>query len=452
MFSWVRHERLGRSVLAVMTLCTALRAFAAEDRQEDAVLLVSGALENDSRAQMIISAAPELLSNGFRIAEASNSARVWPVLVPSGSCPEGSTEGVAAGMAERIRVGRKLFFESMDMDGAISELDGAITLYHSSPCLGVLQPELKISVCRAGVLLTRLYLLAGQVEAASMEAGRAAARCDEAELAAEAVPPETRIFVDRAVNGRAARSGNDDAPLKVVCPLSCRDVQIDGTPVQCQDEGCLTAIANVGPGLHTVDAPGGGSWYSGEFRLAGGEELLVVAPGASPQPTGAVSLDDGTGLSPELLVSMLGVPALYLSMSDSPGQWGLGVTPVDGVPSRIARILPSGDALKFTLEPASGLSIEEDRPWPWPWVSGSLAAALLAAGITMNVFSEGALDDAIEGRNTMARYEALKGGAIAGYVTSGAGLLATILLIVLRPRADQSVLIEPSASGFRLRF
>jgi len=452
MFSWVRHERPGWLALAGLTFFTAFQAFAAEDRPEDAVLLVSGSVESDSRTRMIISAAPELLSDGFRISAASDSARVWPAMTPSGSCPEGSTDGIAAGMAERIRVGRKLFFESMDMDGAIAELDGAITLYHSSPCLGVRRPELKISVCRAGVLLTRLYLLAGQVEAASMEAGRAASRCGEAELAAESVPPETRVFIDRAANGRAAGSGNNDAPLRVVCPLSCGDVQIDGTPVQCQDEGCPTAIANAGPGLHTVDAPGGGSWYTGEFRLSGGEELLVVAPGATPRPDGAVSLDDRIGISPGLLVSALGVPALYLSGADSPEQWALGVTPVDGVPSRIARVLPSGDALRFTLEPASGLSIEEDRPWPWPWVSGSLAAALLAAGITMNVFSEDALDDAVEGRNTMARYEALKGGAIAGYVTSGAGLLATVLLIVLRPRADQSVLIEPSASGFRLRF
>lgn len=445
-------SRFIATILAV--IFTASAASALEPSSPGAVIVMDGSLAGNPRAEMSIEAAGQLLSGDFDILPASSHERIWPDLARIESCEPSAATGLASGISDLISEGRRLFFEEMDSDRSLQALKSGVSLFFSSPCLRSASPGLKAEVCAAGVLLVRLHLLGGRPEAASTTVATIIARCSAAELAAEDVPPEVGDFVSSAVVDLAHGSPDSRGGLTVVCAGSCRDVMVDGREVLCADEACARATCSIPAGRHVVDAGNvsGPGWYSGEFQWGGDVAVLVIAPGTHASASGVVVADPGAGAD-KSVSSMLGTTVLKVAPASTGEGWELTASGRDDTPARVlARLRPEGDAVRFSAAESSGLVLEQKTPWPWPWVSGSLSAAFLGAAIVLNVFAELAREDAESGQNTMARYEGLKGGAIAGYVTAGAGVLATVLLAVLRPVPDQSVLIVPSPSGFTIRF
>ena len=102
--------------------------------------------------------------------------------------------------------------------------------------------------------------------------------------------------------------------------------------------------------------------------------------------------------------------------------------------------------IRFVAPDGSPVVLVKKPHWPWPWVTGALSSAFLGTGIALNVLSNQSVN------TDVSRSSALKDGAIAGYTVAGAGLVATILLAVLRPVPEQAVTVVPSSSGFSLVF
>ncbi len=415
-------------------------------------MVIDSSLAGDTRVAMAAAAAVPLLADRYALSS-SPAGMTWPDLGTVDACSPERVPVMAGGVEAGIAEGRRLFFVEMDGDSAAAALDKAVSGYFDAPCLAVYNPGLQTAACRAGVLLVRLRLLSGMTEAAADTAAFIASRCSVADTDAEDVPPEARRFVEGA---RPVQDvGRTFEPLVLRCAGSCRGVLVDGRAALCSDDECSEAAVAAGRGRHFVAFPqaDGRVWYSGWFSRETASAVLMVAPGVRPGTSGVLTAGGVDRALASRLSAMTGCTVLAIVPVPGGEGWRL-IAAGSGEPEvpSLASLTPEGGAVRFTAVPGIGLELEPGSAWPWPWVSGSLAAGFLTAGIVLNVYSERALSDAEAGRNTMARYEGLKAGAIAGYVTAGAGVLATVLLAVLRPEPDQSVLISPSPAGFSVSF
>jgi len=443
--------RISAFTVAVVLSLPAFLAFAQEPLP--AVVAVDSGLAGDPRAGVTAAAAGQLLSDRYSVTPAVGAGRIWPELKPLEMCAPGVVDALADRVSGLISGGNRMFFEEMDGARALEALGSGADLYFSSPCLRTHTPGLQKEACEGTALAVRLHLLAGRPEAAARTASSLVSRCSDADFILDDLPPEVADFITTAARDLASVTASHG--LKLSCVGTCRDVTVDGRLVECLDETCVSAVSSVGPGRHTVAVagPAGTGWLAGGFEWDGAAATLIVAPGTTPSSAGVVVVDNLGQTRADEISRLLGIAVLGVEPASSPGDWQL-VTADAGHSgsSPIALISPDGDSVRISAVRGSGLVLEERGPWPWPWVSGSLSAGFLVAAIVLNVYSEHALNEAESGLNTMARYEGMRAGAIAGYVTAGAGVLATILLAVLRPEPDQSVLVTPSPSGFTVTF
>ncbi len=441
------------SMLLVVVVLSMSAVTALSQEPLPAIVAVDSGLAGDPRALMAAEAAGKLLSARYSVTPVVSAQRIWPELKPLEMCAPGVVEAVADRVSGLISGGGRLFFEEMDNTGALESLLEGAELYFASPCLRRYRPVLQKESCAGTALAVRLHLLAGRPEAAAKTAAALVSRCSDSDFCPDDLPPDVADFIATAAGDVASRTSSRQ--LKVSCAGTCRDVTVDGRPVECLDDACISAISPVGPGRHVVAVadPKGAGWLSSGFDWDGAPANLVVVPGTFPSSSGHLFVDGPDGGALNGISQVLGIAVIAVGQSPVSSDWQL--VAADSVHSGaypIAVISPSGDSVRVSAIKGEGLVLEERGPWPWPWVSGSLSAGFLVAGIVLNVYSERALNDAESGSNTMARYEGLRAGAIAGYVTAGAGVLTTILLAVLRPEPDQSVLVTPSPSGFTVSF
>jgi len=440
-------------LLLFLALVPAPRALAGEVGRPRALMVIDQSPDGAPDAVNAARAATRVLSRSYSFIAPAADGRIWPDLRPEPLCEPAALAARAADVDGLIAEGRSLFFEQMDPEGAAAKLASAVDSFFAGSCMAGNDSVRRREVCRAAVLLARIHLLAGRPESASSTAMSIAGRCTREETSGEDVPPDVRAFMDRALSGAGVSRGDGRPGLGVACRGTCRNVLVDGRPPECADAACVRGTVPAVAGRHVVESFDGRSWFSAGFDYAGDGAVLLVSPGTRPLGDLAVVSTDAAFPDAAILSAIPGVNVVRIAVSaDGPGWTVTGSGPDMPSCASLATVVPQDGSFRFSVSPDSPLVIGERRPWPWPWVSGSVSTAFLAAGIVLNVFAEQALDDASDGRNTMSDYELLKDLAIAGYAIAGAGAVATILLAVLRPGPDRSVLVVPSPAGFTLKF
>jgi hypothetical protein len=439
-----------------------------------AVLLVDASLAADSNAAIAVAAASELAGSVFQVTPLVAVDSLWPEFKAARDCGPDLVESEKVQLKQSLAAGRRAFFQEMDTGKAAEILEPGLNRYFAMPCLAYSDAALKTELCRAGVLFARLQLLLGKPEAASAHTVVLAEHCLRDDLMREDVPPDVRSLSEKViaeVEARRLASRND---IDIICTGTCLNIFVDGRLLEAgstQDSDVSSSSSvrpvqrregmsvKVLPGHHVVEVRVSETeWMSAEFDYDGGHRTLFLDPQSLVGLTAGGGMVAGGPIEAVAteLESISGLAVLGIVPGPAQSKrWQLVVLrdPAGVMTGRVLAVLGAeGESIRFTTVTGSPLMFAPKKAWPWPWVTGSFAAAFLTAGITLNVYANKAWQDAEAGTITRDRGDALNSGAIAGYVLAGAGTLATVLLAVLRPSQDQSVLVEPTSSGFRLKF
>lgn len=416
-----------------------------------ALLVIENDLSRDTDFQVMIQAAVSLLGDTCEIGVTAARAFTWPVFSMNEECR--APDQTVVGLGGDFDRARRLFFERMDTTGAVQVLEKSVGRFLSAPCLALDRPEFKLAGCRAGVLLTRLYLLEGRAEPAAALSADLVARCSSADIESEDVPPDVFEFIGRALSTGEEAASNGLPELRIFCPGDCDGLLLDSKPLNISGGW---GVARLKTGFHKIDfIDSSGSdtaWYSAGFEFtATGTVLVVDASGsATAVGPGVFAVTGGISHAAEVLGLLTDMVVLGL-FEEAPGFAVKRIFDPAGASAGgiLTGITRESSGYRFTAPRGSPVVLVPKPAWPWPWVTGAVSAGLLATGIALNVVS----NQTVQSINPdMSRATGLKNGAIAGYALAGAGILTTILLAVLRPEPGQTVLVVPSSSGFSLIF
>ncbi len=412
----------------------------------EAVLLLPAVPADPGPAARLLAVARDQVSPAWRVVPAAGLvefARTDP------TCTGAEAARIVADVLVGVRDGQRLFYDDTAIDRAQETLSVAVDRYLEHPCsFGALASE-RLEVCAGAVLLARL-LIAPRPEAAAALARRIAHAFPAEAVRSVDVPPEAARFLAgiRAdvesvrtdltvaatpapeaagavlvVDGRVFRS---DPPWAVPVAAGAHEVAILLRSGQAVSRRVVTGDA---PARVEFDLVLGGA-------LGPGPEGSLVLSGERARP------EDAPGIA-RRVAEVTGRTVLLVS-----GEIGEGVrvTPFDrsGERGEILALRPLAEppgAIDVTI-PAEA-PIVERPPWPWPWVSLGASAALLAAGIGLNVAANREAAGINEGENRLSAWHGLRAGSITCYALSGAGAAAAVVLLVLHPSPRTHLVVGP---------
>lgn len=453
------------SVLAVCLVNVPGHAMARSSDKAGALVLV---VPRDNRAKLgkpashALAVALEELSELYELSSVRKATRL-PVV--EAQCTPAKARTKLERKAIALRQGQDIFYSTAESNRAIAVLDPAVHEILSEPCLLALTTHLRDEVLSAGVLLARLHHARGQFEKVVEVLRLLLSAFEPRQLTRQDLPPESAEFV----RGAVARLVQEHVSLKVRVDWAPRTEPpkrvkffVDGRPLTAE------GVVDVLPGRHRIFMLSGkdGRVMALDVAVKGSDRAVdfhagVVGMLAPMDGLPATRYVGPPGLVKDVarhLRAITGLPVALVVEELSGASWEVSLLSGQREPHtgsshlylRVSPLAGSEGLVKVSVDPNGPLV--RRSPWYWPWVSLSLGAAALAAGVTLNVYSNRISDRINAGiHESPERQAALKTWSVVAYSCAGAAAVASAILFVARPGPLTTFTVEPDQDGFILQ-
>lgn len=403
----------------------------------------------DSQEGAISTRAMEVVkAHLMRIYRVVDATEAIPILEREPGC---DTDGKATELTAKLQRGVELFFEKTDIEGATSILSKATTDFFAAPCILRGDRASFREVCRISVMLVRLYLLLGRQDEASHLGFHVRAFCPAEIIQQSEEPPEVTSFVlEKEV-------GHLEAEVRLREPETMSVLLVNGLP-QVIGNGAMTVRLPQGvvSEIALIDTSGKAFVWRGVGKRRTYEFHVGLAGKVRAGPSGSLQLIGGSAeeVARELTLAY-GYTVLLVKSQDDGLVRVVLVESGQGSERILMELRPLNEkngGFEVSVEPGGPLLA---RPaWPWPYVALGASAALLGAGIYLNVLTNNDAKAVNDGReNRVADYQTHRRWSIACYSVAGVTAAAGIVLFLLKPEAKEKFIVFDAGSHtFSLRF
>lgn len=344
-------------------------------------------------------------------------------------------------LLSKVREGTRLFYQEVNVDGAIDALSQAMSSYVEKPCITANLGKQVTEICAAGVLLVRCLLYTERYKEAGEVAKIIVNMFPESLINMVDAPPEVVSYL----NG--LRSGLNFSAIGLIMQSKedVKKVFVNGVQVDLENPLSLPH------GIHHLNVFLNDGSVIGKKIISDNQKKDIfididLARITTIGTEGVVYLDCRSEEDCLRHASMIGTMVgkdVILVLGNTSEIDVLLVKKTGEVMGKVLVVTPedTGEWANVVVDPNS--PFVRKPVWPWPWITMGVSAGILASGLLLNYTANQDAKKVSLGSNRIKDYHWHKWWAIGCYIAGGVGVATGFTLLFLKPNPKESFRIGP---------